>query len=192
MLWIIVGIVMVVIVGVFSYMLGSQKEPKILYQNIENKDIIPPMQNTTVSGTPLPRENQAPTPVPVIVKDWKKEYERLLPNTPIRDIKDITGDGVPEVLVSSFAGQGGSGISTFDVVVFTINNNKAVEIPVYENGVKRGLSQYSGNVEQTKVYFSDVGLVEENRRGTPGVYENLVRKTVFIYNKNTGRLENTQ
>lgn len=125
--------------------------------------------------------------------DWQKEWQEYLPNINFLEMKDITDDGVPEVLVNSFVAQGGSGTSVDKVMVFTIKNNKAVEIPVYENGIKRELSQYSGNVQASRVLFTNEGVEEQQRRSkglNPGVYEILDSKIVFTYNKNTLRLEN--
>jgi hypothetical protein len=124
--------------------------------------------------------------------DWQEEWEKYLPNTNFLEMKDITGDGVPEVLVNSFVAQGGSGTSVDKVLVFTIKNNKAVEIPVYKNGFVYELSLYSGNVQASRVLFTNTGVEEQQRRSkglNPGVYEILDSKIVFTYNKTTGYLE---
>lgn len=124
--------------------------------------------------------------------DWQKEWQKYLPNANFLEMKDITDDGAPEVLVNSFVAQGGSGTSVSKVLVFTIKDNKAVEIPVYKNGVVYELSQYSGNVQAARILFISDGVEERQLRSkglNPGAYEILDSKIVFTYNKNTGNLE---
>lgn len=201
-LWILVGLLSFVIVSLLFFLVINRDTVKINNNQLiqesvdrdENKETEVSIEDTRVLNVsasqkkPIVDEKEVTTPTQI---DWQKEWQRYLPNTNFIEMKDITGDEVPEVLVSSFAGQGGSGTNVFVAEIFTLKNGKPVQIDVYLDGLPRTLSVYSGNTSQTRVYFSANGIIEEERRGGPGVYETLVRKIVYVYNQKTLRLESS-
>lgn len=176
LLWAIAGILAVALVAVTGYLFFCREK-------IDSK----------VAQVPVVVEEKK-QPISKTNTDWQKEWQKYLPNANFLEMKDVTGDGAPEVLVNSFIAQGGSGTPVDKVLVFTIKNNKAVEIPVYKNGLKRELSQYSGNGQASRVLFTNEGVGEQQRRSNglnPGVYEILDSQDVYIWNINTERLEDT-